>query len=157
MFHSISLNRVTNNVKRLSIFSKSLIKHDPVLSSLINQEHTRQKNGIELIASENFTSKSVMECLGSVLTNKYSEGRPYKRYYGGNNIIDKIEELCEKRALDTFHISKDDWAVNVQPYSGSVANLAVCAGILQPHDRLMGLDLPSGGHLSHGFASTKKK
>lgn len=157
MFHSISLNSVTNNVKRLSIFSKSLIKHDPVLSSLINQEHTRQKNGIELIASENFTSKSVMECLGSVLTNKYSEGRPYKRYYGGNNIIDKIEELCEKRALDTFHIHKDDWAVNVQPYSGSVANLAVCTGILQPHDRLMGLDLPSGGHLSHGFASTKKK
>ena len=153
MLSTISLSKL----RHFSIFSKSLIQHDPEMASLIKEEYNRQKNGIELIASENFTSKPVMECLGSVLTNKYSEGRPYKRYYGGNDVIDKIEILCEKRALDTFHLSKNEWAVNVQPYSGSIANLAVCTGLLKPHDRLMGLDLPSGGHLSHGFASAKKK
>ena len=98
-----------------------------------------------------------MECLGSVLTNKYSEGLPGKRYYGGNKYIDKIENLCISRALETYRLDRDDWGVNVQPYSGSGANMAVYNGLLSPHDRIMGLDLPSGGHLTHGFYNNKKK
>ena len=115
------------------------------------------KIGLELIASENFTSKGVMDVLGSVLTNKYSEGLPGKRYYGGNDIIDKIEVLCQKRALEAFDLDKIEWGVNVQPYSGSIANLIVYNGLLEPNDRIMGLDLPSGGHLTHGFYTHKKK
>jgi len=134
-----------------------LEKSDSELFNLINQEKERQKNGIELIASENFTSKSVLECLGSVLTNKYSEGLPNKRYYGGNEIIDKIETLCINRALIAFNLDKEKWNCNVQPYSGSVANLSVYLGLLKPHDRIMGLDLPSGGHLTHGYHTLKKK
>ena len=137
--------------------SKNLVDMDPELFHLIQQEKDRQKNGLELIASENFTSKSVMECLGSVLTNKYSEGYPGKRYYGGNQIIDQIEQLCIDRALNTYRLSTDEWGVNVQPYSGSSANMEVYVAILNPHDRLMGLDLPSGGHLTHGFYTNKKK
>ncbi len=130
---------------------------DPKLFNLINQEYLRQKRGLELIASENFTSKSVMECLGSVLTNKYSEGQPDGRYYGGCEHIDSIEKLCKERALDTYRLDKNKWGVNVQPYSGSPANMAVYSGLLKPHDRIMGLDLPSGGHLTHGFYTHKKK
>ena len=89
--------------------SKNLVDMDPQLFHLIQQEKDRQKNGLELIASENFTSKSVMECLGSVLTNKYSEGYPGKRYYGGNQIIDQIEQLCIDRALNTYRLSTDEW------------------------------------------------
>jgi len=130
---------------------------DLELFNLLNEEKERQLNSIELIASENFTSKSVMECLGSYLTNKYSEGQVNNRYYGGNQVIDKIETLCIERALKAFHLDQEKWGVNVQPYSGSVANLAVYNGLLQPHDRLMGLSLPSGGHLTHGFYTNKKK
>ena len=130
---------------------------DPVLFNLIRKEFTRQKRGLELIASENFTSKSVMECLGSVLTNKYSEGQPYARYYGGCEVVDEIETLCQNRCLEAFNLDKTKWGVNVQPYSGSPANLAVYNALLKPHDRLMGLDLPSGGHLTHGFYTNKKK
>ena len=90
-----------------------------------------------------------MEALGSALTNKYSEGLPGARYYGGNENIDKIEVLCQKRALAAYRLTDDAWGVNVQPYSGSPANLAVYTALLQPHDRIMGLDLPSGGHLAH--------
>jgi glycine hydroxymethyltransferase len=98
-----------------------------------------------------------MECLGSALTNKYSEGQPGARYYGGNEVIDKIENLCKKRALEAFNVSDKEWGVNVQPYSGSPANFAVYTGLLQPHARIMGLDLPSGGHLTHGYYTAKKK
>ena len=130
---------------------------DKEVSDLISEEFTRQKKGLELIASENFTSRSVMECLGSVLTNKYSEGLPGKRYYGGNEVIDKIENLCISRALKAYNLDINNWGVNVQPYSGSIANIAAYAAILNPHDRIMGLDLPSGGHLSHGYYTDKKK
>tara|TARA_Y100000739_G_C20588756_1_gene456771 strand:+ start:660 stop:1970 length:1311 start_codon:yes stop_codon:yes gene_type:complete len=132
-------------------------EEDVELNGYINEEFNRQKSGLELIASENFTSKGVMNILGSVLTNKYSEGLPGKRYYGGNIIIDKIETLCQKRALDAFNLNENEWGVNVQPYSGSIANLIAYNALLEPNDRIMGLDLPSGGHLTHGFYTHKKK
>jgi glycine hydroxymethyltransferase len=131
----------------------SLKETDELLYDLIKEEKERQRSCIELIASENFTSASVMECLGSCLTNKYAEGYPGARYYGGTEVIDKIETLCQVRALDAFDIDADEWGVNVQPYSGSPANLAVYTALLKPHDRIMGLDLPSGGHLTHGFST----
>jgi len=114
-------------------------------------EKRRQASGIELIASENFTSMPVMEALGSCLTNKYSEGQAGARYYGGNDNVDRIENLCKARALAAYGVADGKWDVNVQPYSGSPANFAVYTGLLQPHDRVMGLDLPSGGHLTHGY------
>lgn len=92
-----------------------------------------------------------MEALGSCMTNKYSEGQPGARYYGGNENIDRIELLCKSRALAAFGLDSNSWGVNVQPYSGSPANFAVYTALLQPHDRVMGLDLPSGGHLTHGY------
>lgn len=98
-----------------------------------------------------------MEANGSILTNKYSEGLPGGRYYGGNQYIDQIENICRNRALELFRLDPSKWGVNVQPYSGSTANFAAFTGILQPHDRIMGLDLPSGGHLTHGFQTAKKK
>ena len=137
--------------------SKQLKLFDPRLASILSKELRRQKEGIELIASENFTSKYVTECLGSVFTNKYSEGLPGKRYYGGNKYIDELENLCRNRALDVYRLDPELWGVNVQPYSGSVANVAAYFSILKPHDRIMGLDLPSGGHLSHGFYTANKK
>jgi len=128
-----------------------------VVYNLLIKEKERQVNGIERIASENFTSKAVMECLGSCMTNKYSEGLPGARYYGGNQYVDQLENLCRDRALAAFGLSPDKWGVNVQPYSGSPANFAVYTGLLKPHDRIMGLDLPSGGHLTHGYYTAKKK
>merc|ERR1719352_294020 len=98
-----------------------------------------------------------MECLGSVLTNKYSEGQPGARYYGGNEVIDKVENLCKDRALTAFGLDEKEWGVNVQPYSGSPANFAVYTALLPVHARIMGLDLPSGGHLTHGYYTPKKK
>merc|ERR1712012_1211534 len=97
------------------------------------------------------------EGLGSALTNKYSEGQPGARYYGGNEIIDKVENLCKSRALEAFGLDEKTWGVNVQPYSGSPANFAVYTALLPPHARMMGLDLPSGGHLTHGYYTAKKK
>ena len=134
-----------------------LKKKDPVMYNLILEEYNRQKCSLELIASENFTSRAVLECMGSILTNKYSEGTPNSRYYGGCEVIDKIELLCQERALKSFSLDEEKWGVNVQPYSGSPANLAVFNALLNPHDRIMGLDLPSGGHLTHGFFTNKKK
>ena len=131
--------------------------HDPEMYDLIEQEKSRQWRSLELIASENFTSKAVMQCLGSALTNKYSEGLPHARYYGGNEIVDQVEELCQKRALEAYGLDPEKWGVNVQPYSGSPANFAVYTALLKPHDRIMGLDLPSGGHLTHGFYTYSKK
>jgi len=130
---------------------------DPEVYDLLIKEKQRQVNGIELIASENFTSKAVMECLGSCMTNKYSEGLPGARYYGGNEYVDELENMCRSRALQAFGLNADNWGVNVQPYSGSPANFAVYTGLLKPHDRIMGLDLPSGGHLTHGYYTAKKK
>ena len=130
---------------------------DLEVSKIIKKEFERQKYGLELIASENFTSQNVLDALGSVMTNKYSEGQPGKRYYGGNEHIDEMELLCKKRALELYKLDPNEWSVNVQPYSGSPANFAVYTGLLNPHDRIMGLDLPSGGHLTHGFYTDKKK
>ena len=124
--------------------------------SLISKEKNRQFSSIQLIASENVANSNVRECLGSILTNKYSEGYPGNRYYGGNDIIDEIENLAIKRALEAFNLDSSVWGVNVQPYSGSCANLGVYLGLLNPHDRIMGLSLPSGGHLTHGHYTTKK-
>jgi len=128
-----------------------------MMAALVAEERARQEKSIELIASENFTSRAVMECLGSALTNKYSEGQPNARYYGGNEVIDKIENLCKERALKAFGLNEKEWGVNVQPYSGSPANFAVYTAMLKPHSRVMGLDLPSGGHLTHGYYTAKKK
>lgn len=133
-----------------------LVEHDPELFDLIEKEKHRQWSGLELIASENLTSKAVMQCLGSALTNKYAEGYPGKRYYGGNEVIDQIETLCQDRALAAYGLDPKKWGVNVQPYSGSPANFAVYTALLRPHDRIMGLDLPSGGHLTHGFYTFSK-
>jgi len=130
---------------------------DAEVYDLLIKEKQRQINGIELIASENFTSKAVMECLGSCFTNKYSEGLPGARYYGGNENVDQLENMCRSRALTAFNLDPAKWGVNVQPYSGSPANFAVYTGLLNPHDRIMGLDLPSGGHLTHGYYTAKKK
>lgn len=130
--------------------------HDPDLYDLIEREKHRQWSCLELIASENITSRAVIDCLGSALTNKYSEGYPGKRYYGGNEFVDGIERMCQTRALAAFGLNPDEWGVNVQPYSGSPANFEVLTALLRPHDRIMGLDLPSGGHLTHGFYTYNK-
>ena len=137
--------------------NRPLKEADPTLYALVQEEKARQMRSIELIASENFTSRAVMECLGSVLTNKYSEGQPNARYYGGNEVIDKIENICKDRALQAFGLKESEWGVNVQPYSGSPANFAVYTALLPPHARVMGLDLPSGGHLTHGYYTAKKR
>ncbi|KAF9213243.1 Serine hydroxymethyltransferase, cytosolic, partial [Podila verticillata] len=126
-----------------SAMNTTLEVEDPEIYKLIKQEQYRQYSGLELIASENFTSQAVMEANGSALTNKYSEGLPGARYYGGNEYIDVIENLCRKRALDAFGLSAEEWGVNVQPYSGSTANFAALTAMIQPQDRIMGLDLPS--------------
>jgi glycine hydroxymethyltransferase len=105
--------------------NKSLLDQDPELCTLIEQEKARQRNSLVLIASENFTSKAVLEALGSVLSNKYSEGYPGARYYGGNENIDRVELLCQKRALEAFHLDPEEWGVNVQSLSGSPANFQV--------------------------------
>lgn len=108
-------------------------------------EADRQKRSIVLIASENFTSRAVLQALGSVMTNKYSEGYPKARYYGGNQFIDMAEEMCKDRALTAFRLASDRWGVNVQPLSGSPCNFYVYTALLGPHERLMALDLPHGG------------
>lgn len=124
----------------------SLQKEDPGVYEIIKREEQRQKEGIELIASENYVSRAVLEAMGSVLTNKYSEGYPGKRYYGGNEVIDQAEELAVSRAKELFGAEH----VNVQPLSGSPANLAVYMALLQPGDKVLGFSLDQGGHLSHG-------
>lgn len=140
-----------------SCLNTPLESEDKEIYDLVQLEKWRQYSCLELIASENFTSQAVMEANGSALTNKYSEGLPGARYYGGNEFIDQIENLCRNRALEAFDLSPEKWGVNVQPYSGSTANFSAFTGMLAPHDRIMGLDLPSGGHLTHGYATAKKK
>ncbi|XP_014220400.1 serine hydroxymethyltransferase, cytosolic [Trichogramma pretiosum] len=136
---------------------ENLWELDPELFQIIEKEKERQKCSLELIASENFTSLSVLQCLSSCLHNKYSEGLPHQRYYGGNEYIDEIEILAQQRCLEAFNLSPEEWGCNVQPYSGSPANFAVYTGLIQPHGRIMGLDLPDGGHLTHGFSTKQKK
>ncbi|KAJ1984431.1 glycine hydroxymethyltransferase shm1 [Dimargaris cristalligena] len=140
-----------------SIMNVPLADYDPEINDLVEKEKYRQFSGLELIASENFTSQAVIEANGTCLTNKYSEGLPGARYYGGNEYIDQIELLCQKRALEAFHLDPTEWGVNVQPYSGSTANFAAFTALISPQDRIMGLDLPSGGHLTHGYQTAKKK
>tara|TARA_Y100000816_G_C26106880_1_gene588535 strand:+ start:1816 stop:3111 length:1296 start_codon:yes stop_codon:yes gene_type:complete len=135
----------------------NLKKTDPEIHTLLNLEKRRQSKSIQLIASENVAPASVLECLGSVFVNKYSEGYPGKRYYGGNENVDKVENLAMQRALEAFNLKDKDWGVNVQPYSGSCANLAVYLGLLEPKDKIMGLSLSSGGHLTHGHYTATKK
>jgi glycine hydroxymethyltransferase len=130
---------------------------DRDVHAILQDETERQICSMELIASENFTSRSVMQANGTIFTNKYSEGYPGKRYYGGNEFIDKLEVLCQQRALEAFHLDPEEWHVNVQSYSGSPANFSVYTALLQPGDKLMGLDLPSGGHLTHGYSTKNKK
>ena len=119
---------------------------DAEIADLINIELKRQQNTIELIASENFTSKAVMAACGTVLTNKYAEGKPHKRFYNGCENIDKIEELAQQRACKLFNMAH----ANVQPHSGAQANMAVFMALLKPGDNVLGMDLSNGGHLSHG-------
>ncbi|MDU6341013.1 MAG: serine hydroxymethyltransferase [Clostridium sp.] len=119
---------------------------DKEIFDLVQGELDRQKNGIELIASENFTSKAVMEAMGSYLTNKYAEGYPNKRYYGGCHIVDTVEEIARERAKKLFNAEH----ANVQPHSGSQANMAVYFSVLNPGDTVLGMDLSNGGHLTHG-------
>lgn len=121
-------------------------KVDPLVAEQIEKEFERQQNTIELIASENITSEAVMEACGSVLTNKYAEGKPHKRFYNGCDNVDVIEETAQKRACELFHMDH----ANVQPHSGAQANMAVFMAVLKPDDKVLGMDLSNGGHLSHG-------
>jgi glycine hydroxymethyltransferase len=118
----------------------------PEVADAIHSEIEREENGLEMIASENFASRAVMEAQGSVMTNKYAEGYPGKRYYGGCEFMDEVEELARERALEIFGADH----VNVQPHSGTQANMAVYLSVLEPGDRVLGMDLTHGGHLSHG-------
>jgi len=130
---------------------------DPEVYGIIEGEKDRQRRCVNLIASENFASRSVLETVGSVMCNKYSEGYPGARYYGGNEFIDKAEILCMQRALSTYKLSDKEWGVNVQTLSGSPANFHLFTALCDVHDRIMGLDLPHGGHLSHGYQTDTKK
>src|SRR3954470_20040508 len=125
-----------------------MLKRDSAIFKLIKEELHRQTTGIELIASENYVSKQVMQAMGSILTNKYAEGLPFKRYYGGCEVVDKVEQLAIDRAKELYGAV---W-VNVQPHSGAQANAAVMLGCLKPGDTILGLDLSHGGHLTHGSA-----
>ncbi|MCM1003236.1 MAG: serine hydroxymethyltransferase [Candidatus Gastranaerophilales bacterium] len=125
---------------------ENIKKTDADVAQYIEEELKRQQTTIELIASENFTSPAVMEACGTVLTNKYSEGKPHKRYYNGCEVIDKIEELAQKRACELFGMAH----ANVQPHAGAQANMAVFLAVLKPGDKVLGMDLSNGGHLSHG-------
>jgi glycine hydroxymethyltransferase len=137
--------------------NRSLQETDSEIFNLMEHEKRRQRDSLVLIASENFTSKAVFDALGSVMSNKYSEGYPGARYYGGNENIDQVEKLCQSRALEAFDLDPAKWGVNVQSLSGSPANFQVFTALMQPHERMMALDLPHGGHLSHGYQTATKK
>ena len=124
------------------------MQQDSLVFNLIDQELERQRHGIELIASENFTSLQVMQAMGTSLTNKYAEGYPGRRYYGGCEVVDQVEQLAIDRLKQVFNCAY----ANVQPHSGAQANAALLLAILQPGDTILGLDLSMGGHLTHGSA-----
>ena len=128
------------------INEETLRNSDPVVWGMIEGELERQTTHLEMIASENFTSAAVMQAMGSVFTNKYAEGYPYKRYYGGCEFADQVEQLAIDRACEIFGCK----FANVQPHSGSQANGAVYAALLQAGDKILGMDLSHGGHLTHG-------
>jgi glycine hydroxymethyltransferase len=123
---------------------------DKQIEKLIKEEKARQKKVVNLIASENYVSQDVLDALGSELTNKYAEGYSGKRYYGGNTVVDKVEDLAAERALKLFGLSPAEWHVNTQALSGSPANLSVYVGLLEKGDKVMGMSLDHGGHLTHG-------
>jgi len=123
---------------------------DKLVDRLIAQEARRERETLDLIPSENIVSKEVLRALGSVFTNKYAEGYPAARYYQGNEYVDEVENLCRTRALEVFRLPKSKWHVNVQPYSGSPANLAVYLALVPLGEKIMGLQLAMGGHLTHG-------
>src|SRR3990167_8766404 len=129
---------------------QDISKTDPETYDILKKELERQQHGLEMIPSENNVSKAVMQAMGSVLTNKYSEGYPKKRYYGGNQFADEIELLAIERAKKIFNVVH----ANVQPYSGSPANFVVYMAVMQRDDVVMGLNLSDGGHLTHGFKAS---
>ncbi|KAI1290581.1 serine hydroxymethyltransferase-like protein [Xylaria venustula] len=137
--------------------TRSLEVVDPTVFKLLRQEEIRQKSCLNLIASENIMSPAVLDALGSVVQNKSSEGYPGARYHSCCTNIDKIETLCQSRALEAFGLRGEEWSVNVQSMSGSNANLYVYSALLECHDRIMGLDLAHGGHLTHGYRKGRKK
>ncbi|HET7024569.1 MAG TPA: serine hydroxymethyltransferase, partial [Gemmatimonadales bacterium] len=126
----------------------SLRQADPTIAGLVDQELARQRHGLELIASENFASRAVIDAMGTPLTNKYAEGYPGKRYYGGCEVVDKVEQLAIDRAKALFHVDH----ANVQPHAGAQANFSAFMVLLKPGEKLLGMSLPHGGHLSHGAA-----
>ncbi|PLW50353.1 hypothetical protein PCASD_01695 [Puccinia coronata f. sp. avenae] len=134
-----------------------LAEYDKEVQKIIEHETYRQFSGLELMASENLTSLAVMEANGSILTNKFPEALPGNRYCGGNEQLDHLEILCQQRALKAFRLDPRLWGVNVRSYSGSTANFAAFTGLIEPQDRIMGLALPDGGHLTHGFYTGKRK
>jgi len=147
------LSNIANYLTTAIIFVKNnlfetdfIMKRDNRIFELIDEERSRQMRGIELIASENFVSEQVMQAMGSVLTNKYAEGYPAARYYGGCEVVDKVETLARERLCELYGAKY----ANVQPHSGAQANMAVFFAVMQPGDMFMGLDLSHGGHLSHG-------
>ncbi|ORZ40735.1 SHMT-domain-containing protein [Catenaria anguillulae PL171] len=146
-----------NPQSQLDLLNSPLATIDPTVHNIIELEKRRQRDSIVLIPSENYTSRAVMQALGSVMQNKYSEGYPGARYYGGNEFIDMAESLCQQRALEAFNLDPAQWGCNVQSLSGAPANLYVYYALLKPHERIMGLDLPHGGHLSHGYQTETKK
>jgi glycine hydroxymethyltransferase len=152
-----SLRMLVTSNRALSVSDKEIKDEDPAVYQIMSSEKNRQRTEIELIASENYPSRAVLQALASCMQNRYSEGYPGTRYYGGQKYIDQMELLCQERALTAFGLSPDKWGVNVQPYSGSPANFAVYTALVGPHGRIMGLDLPDGGHLTHGFYTEKKK
>src|SRR5512135_2348414 len=138
-------------VRPASLLNRSLAEADPEIARVVAAETARQNEGLELIASENFTSRAVLEAVGSVLTNKYAEGYPGRRYYGGCENVDRVESLAIERAKRLFSPENPDAVhANVQPHSGSQANTAVYLACLKPGDTFLGMSLAMGGHLTHG-------
>jgi len=154
---STSLTNGSSNGDTTWTMNQHLKEADSEVYAIVRNEKERQKKNLEMVASENYTSLSVLDCMGSCLHNKYSEGQPGQRYYGGNEYVDQLERLAQARALALYNLDPEQWGVNVQPYSGSPANMAVLTGVVEPHGRIMGLDLPDGGHLTHGFYTAKTK